>query len=688
MFPTARPVAPPPVHAALVAAWALATPVALEADERDHGHLHIEEEIVVYGRAQRHIGTAASASEGVVGYADYHLSPLLRVGELVEAVPGMVATQHSGTGKANQYFLRGFNLDHGTDFSAHLDDVPVNMRTHGHGQGYLDLNFIIPELVETAVYRKGVYHAEKGDFSSAGSVDFAYRTELPEPLLQVALGEHGYTRGMSAGSAPLPNGVLTGAVDATRYDGPWRLDENLEQYKFHLGYRQGFGAVEVRAALHGYDGQWTATDQIPRRAVRAGHLDRTGFVDPHLGGETRRIAGTAQVDAGSWRVGAYWLDYDFTLFSNFTYLLDDPLRGDEFEQRDDRTVRGLWLHGETSTWIADLPVSIRWGADARFDDIEEVGLYGTAARVRTDVRRRDRVEEASVGGYGELELRLVERLRTVLGLRADYYDWDVSAMRPRDDTAGDDRLASPKVSVAYEVADGLEAYLSWGRGFHSNDVRVLRAAHGPARPSKAGAPDVLAASEGGEIGLRFEPDPSFNATLIGFWLELDSELVYVGDAGVTEPSAASSRKGLELTSFWQARDWLTLNAAYTVSDAELDGGEEIPGAVERTFHAGATALLGGGVHASLNARHLGEAPLVEDGSVRSDASWLVHAGVAWHYRRAEFALDLFNVLDSRDDDIAYYYASRLPGEPADGVLDTHFHPLEPRTIRARFVLHF
>ena len=687
MLSTARSAIRSRVHAALVAVGALATPVVLEADDRDHGHVHIDEEIVVYGRAQPQIGTAATASEGTVGHADYHHSPLLRVGELAEAVPGMVATQHSGTGKANQYFLRGFNLDHGTDFSAHLDNVPVNMRTHGHGQGYLDLNFLIPEMVETAEYRKGVYHAEKGDFSSAGSVDFTYRTELPEPVLQVALGEHGYARGMSAGSAPLANGVLTGAVAATRYDGPWRLDENLEQYKFHVGYGRAFGSVEVRAAVHGYDSQWNATDQIPHRAVRAGLLARTGFVDPDLGGETRRFAATAQADAGAWRIGAYWLDYDLTLFSNFTYLLDDPARGDEFEQRDDRKVRGLWLHGDTSGWIAELPASFRWGVEGRFDDIDEVGLYGTNARVRTHVRRRDRVDEASVGAYGELELGLRERLRGVLGLRADYYDWDVSAMRADQDTAGDDRLVSPKVSVAYEVADGLETYLSWGRGFHSNDVRVLRAP-GEAAAAGTSAPDVLAASEGAEIGLRFEPRPSFNATLIGFWLELDSELVYVGDAGVTEPSGASVRKGLELTAFWQPRDWLTLNAAYTASDAQLEGGEEIPGAVERTFHAGATALLGAGLRASLKARYLGEAALVEDGSVRSDASWLVHAGLAWRYRRAEFGLEVFNVLDSRDDDIAYYYASRLAGEPAEGVLDTHFHPLEPRTMRARFVLHF
>ena len=570
------------VAAALAALWAMNATVAVGDAEYDQEHLHIDEEIIVYGRAQHHIGTAATASEGVVGYADYHLPPLLRVGELVEAVPGMVATQHSGTGKANQYFLRGFNLDHGTDFSAHLDGVPINMRSHGHGQGYLDLNFIIPELVETAVYRKGVYHAEKGDFSSAGSVDFAYQEHLPETLLQVTLGEHGYARGMAAGSVDVGDNVFTGAVDATLYDGPWQLDEDLEQIKFHLGVGFGIGHAKARVAVHGYDGRWDATDQIPRRAVRAGQVHRTGFIDPHLGGDTRRFAVTAQADAERWRIGAYRVGYDFTLFSNFTYLLDDPVLGDEFEQRDRRSVRGLWLHGDTNTWLGELPVAFRWGAEARLDDIDEVGLYGTDARVRTHVLRRDRVEEASVGAYGELEVQLAERLRAVLGLRADYYDWDVSALRPEDDTAGDDSLASPKASVAYRIRDGLEAYGSWGRGFHSNDVRVR---------GNRGRVDVLAASEGAELGLRFEPGPSFNATLIGFWLELDSELVYVGDAGVTEPSGASSRKGLELAGFWQARDWLTLNAAYTASDAELESGEEIPGAVERTFSAGANARI-------------------------------------------------------------------------------------------------
>ena len=655
-----------------------------DGDHHDDAHPHIHEEIIVYGRAQHHIGTATSASEGVVGYADYHLPPLLRVGELVEAVPGMVATQHSGTGKANQYFLRGFNLDHGTDFAAHLDGVPLNMRSHGHGQGYLDLNFMIPELVQTAVYRKGVHHAEKGDFSSAGSVDFSYYERLPEPFVQVALGEHGFVRGVLAGSADVGHGVLTGAVDKTLYEGPWVLDEDLAQSKIYLGYGFLIGPARAQIALHGYAGRWNATDQIPRRAVRDGRVPRTGYIDPDLGGETDRVGVVARLEGDHWRAGAYRLDYDFSLFSNFTYLLDDPELGDEFEQRDDRTLSGAWVAGERNVRFAGLPALLRWGVEARRDDIHEVGLFGTQTRMRHNVRRHDRVDETSVGAYGELGVHATDRFRAMLALRADHYDWEVTGLDEAHRAAGDDNLASPKVSLAYRILDGLEAYANWGRGFHSNDARVRPDGNGTAA---TGGGDLLSRSEGAELGLRFEPHASFNATLVGFHLGLDSELVYVGDAGSTEPSDGSKRRGVEIAGFWQARDWLAVNAAYTRSHAELDTGDEVAGAVGVTGNVGVNALLGRGFHLSVNVRFLGDAPLSDDGSIRSEPSWLSHVGIGWHVRRTELALDVFNLFDSSDDDIAYYYPSRLSGEPAEGVLDTHFHPLEPRTARVRVVVH-
>jgi len=650
------------------------------------------EEIFVYGRAEHHIGTAATASEGLVGYADYRLPPLLRVGELVEAMPGMVATQHSGTGKANQYFLRGFNLDHGTDFSAHLDGVPLNMRSHGHGQGYLDLNFLIPELVETAVYRKGVYHAEKGDFSSAGSIDFAYYDRLPDRILQAKLGEHGYGRGVMAGSVDLGQGTFTGAVDVTAYAGPWQLNENLDQTRLYLGHTFEVAGAQTRIAFHGYDGRWDATDQIPQRAVRSGLIDRTGFIDPDLGGETRRLGITAQASLPNWQVGGYLLDYDFSLFSNFTYLLDDPLLGDEFEQRDRRSIMGVWVNGDADAWLGGRPVLFRWGGELRADDIDEVGLHATRARIRTGTRRQDRVNERSLGAFGEAEVNLSDPLRAVLGLRADYYDWGVSAVHPRDSGSGSDALVSPKLSLAYRLHEGLEAYAAWGRGFHSNDVRVNRVSIDAQAVGHDSSVDVLTPSQGAEIGLRYEPGVTFNATLTGFWLELDSELVYVGDAGSTEAGDGSRRTGLELAAFWYPRHSLTFNAAYTLSDArftgDVGGNYKIPGATERTFCAGANARLGNGFHLSIRGRYLGAAPLIEDDSVRTESSWLVNAGLAYRYRSLEFRLESFNLLDSRDNDIAYYYTSRLDSEPSGGVSDIHFHPLEPRTFRASVALHW
>lgn len=358
------------------------------------------EEIVVYGRAERLIGHAVSASEGLIGYDDIQLPPLLRVGELVEAVPGMVATQHSGTGKANQYFIRGFNLDHGTDFAVSVEGVPVNLRTHGHGQGYLDLNFLIPELVETTSYRRGPYSARVGDFSSAASVEFDLHDRLDESLLSASVGEYGYYRLLGAGSTGIGGGAFTGAVDITRYEGPWDLDEDLDQLRFFSAYTGNLGDASLRITLQGYDSSWNATDQIPERAVASGVIGPLGSIDDDLGGKTSRYALTGLLDLGNWSITGYAIDYDFTLFSNFTYFLDDPTVGDEFEQRDDRRTYGLGIRGGEES-VGD--VALRWGADLRYDDIDKVGLYGTDARVRTNTVRQDRVEELSVGAWGESE---------------------------------------------------------------------------------------------------------------------------------------------------------------------------------------------------------------------------------------------------------------------------------------------
>lgn len=644
------------------------------------------QEVVIFGRAQQQIGSARSASEGQVGYADIQRPPLLRVGEMAEVVPGMVATQHSGTGKANQYYLRGLNLDHGSDFSAHIDGVPINMRTHGHGQGYLDLNFLIPELVETSTYRKGPYFASDGDFSSAGSVDFSLYERLPETIAQFTTGEHGYRNGLLAGSTDIGNGVLTSAMDINFYDGPWDQHEDLAQYKFYLSYGFDLAGGRARVAAQGYEGDWNATDQIPLRAVNSGLITRLSSIDEDVGGGTKRYAISGDLDFSDWRIGGYLIDYDFSLFHNFTFLLDDPIDGDEFEQTDNRRIWGAWVDRDIMGQFLGLPATWRWGADLRFDAIDEVGLYKTADRQRLAANRQDAVDEFSLGAFGEVEIFLSERLRGSIGLRGDFYEFDVTALQAQHSGSGDAGLVNPKFNLAYRLSDNFEAYASWGRGFHSNDVRGATFQEVLEDGSPGVTREVLPGSEGAELGLRYELGETFNATLVAFSLDIDSELSFVGDSGATEPRGASHRDGLEFNTFWQASDWLALHGTYTRTDAEfkIDSGDgtHVPGASDATFVAGAIALWDNGFSASFKTRYLGAAPLIEDNSSRSEDSWLALAGVAYRTGSLEFKLEAFNLFDSDDADVSYFYASRLPGEPAGGIDDIHFRPLEPRSIRA------
>ncbi len=657
------------------------------------GQSELLEELIVYARAQEMMGIAESASEGIVGYDDITLPPILRVGELVEAVPGMVATQHSGTGKANQYFLRGFNLDHGTDFSAFANGVPINMRSHGHGQGYLDLNFLITELVATTTYRKGPYSALVGDFSSAGSVNFRYYDRLEESLIQATIGEFGYYRGLVAGSFDAGGGVFTGALDYSVYDGAWELPEDLDTTKFYAAYSGHLGQNETRISASGYSSSWTSTDQIPRRAVIAGDLDPRGYIDPGLGGTTDRYALTASVNNDAWDWTSYVVDYDFDLFSNFTYFLDNPFEGDQFEQADRRTIYGTRIDGELKPRNFERSVVFRWGGDVRYDDIRQVGLYATVDGERTAAIRDDSVDQVSASAYGDIGIAMDNRLRASVGLRADFMSWDVSALRPENSGSSNDAILSPKFNLAYRAAEWAELYLNWGRGFHSNDVRGATISVDPRTGDPIEPVDEFARSHGAEIGLRVENGDRFNATLTTFWLNLDQELLFVGDAGNTEVNGESRRYGIEFAAFLQPTEWLAANFTYTHTDAKYaaeqeGGGRRIPGAVESSAMLGLNGTWENGIFASIRGRYLGSAPLVEDGSVSSGSSFLLNAGVGLRWQDLEFRIDGFNLLDSDDDDIAYYYTSRLPGERLEGVDDVHFHPFEPRMVRASVTVHW
>lgn len=644
-----------------------------------------QDEIIVYGRALAQIGIAKSGSQGVVGYKDFVDKPLLRVGELVENVPGVIATQHSGTGKANQYFLRGFNLDHGTDFAGFVDGVPVNMRTHGHGQGYLDLNFLIPELVERVDYRKGPYFADVGDFSAAGTVKFTTVDRLTEPLTEATAGSFGYYRVLAAGSAGVAQGNLLVALDGTLSNGPWTLDEDLKKVNAVVKYSQGTASNGWNLGLTAYHARWNATDQVPQRAIDSGLISRFGNIDPFLGGETTRIGLTGNGHVGNTDINLFGVYSRFQLTSNFTYFLDDPVNGDEFQQRDQRFVFGGSATHSFPTAVAGFPVTFVFGGDARYDRIGKIGLYQTARAVRIGTTRQDKVDEYSGALYLEGSALVTERLRLVLGLRGDLYGYKVQAHTlAANSGSGSDAIFGPKVALAWRASEQFEFYVNYGESFHSNDVRGATIRVNPVTGDPAVPVPALVKARGGELGARIEFG-NFSASLVGYYLSLGSELVFVGDGGSTEPNDATRRYGTEATIFWRPTKWLALDGATALARARFRGVDpnqsRIPNSVATVMSVGAALDLGKGLSGSLRVRHFGAAPLIEDGSARSEPTTLANLGVYYKLGRSKLSMEVLNLFDSKEADITYFYGSRMLGEVQEGVDDYHVHPVEPRQVR-------
>ena len=643
--------------------------------------------VVVKERRQSLVGEAISASEGVVGAADIADRAMLRTGDLLEFVPGLIATAHSGSGKANQYFLRGFNLDHGTDFATLVDGMPVNMRSHAHGQGYTDLGFLIPETVAALNYRKGTYYADVGDFSSAGSASFELEDSFERGRIDLSVGGEGYRRLMLADSTRIGAGELLYAGEAQGYRGPWtQVDEDVRKRSGLLRYSEPLAGGQWHLTAMGYSNTWNSADQIPLRAVESGAISAYGSIDPTLGGTSSRysLSGGWQgaVAGGEFDMRAYTIDYRLRLWSNATYFLDDPVNGDQIAQIDQRRV-----HGFTAAQQWDTGRS-RWraGVEGRIDDIDRVALLHSVARQPLDPVRDDRVLERSVGVHVANEWQIDPQWRSYVGVRHDAYrfrvDSDIAAHAGRR-SAG---TTSYKASLAWHAAEPLELYASVGTGFHSNDARGVVATRDADTGEAIEPASPLVDSRGAELGARLHLGQTLQASLAVWSLRLDSELLFVGDAGTTEASRPTRREGSELGVYWfpSQRYSANLEAAYTrtrFGDSDPSG-FHVPGAIPLVLGAGVTAHGDSGWLASAQLRHFGRYPLIEDGSVRTEGSTMLNLRLGREWQRWGLTLDVLNLLDSADHDVEYYYASRLPGEPAEGVADRHFHIFPPRTLRA------
>ena len=643
------------------------------------------EEIHVWGRSQQLLGSADSASQGVVGYDDFSTRPLARVAELVEVIPGMIATQHSGPGKANQYFLRGFNLDHGSDFSTYFDGMPVNWRTHAHAQGYMDLNFIIPELIQRLDFQKGPYFANTGDFSLAGSNRMVTYDSLEEGFSELTLGSRNETRLLTANSFEVGDGDFLYAIEHQQTNGFFDLEQDVRKYNALLKYTGDIFNVPSRITFSAYDSIWTSTNQIPERAVKNGLIDRFGFIDPDLGGDSYRYSLTGNFELNNWELNLYASSYYMSLINNPTYFLNDSINGDEFEQEDERILLGGSLVNEVETEMFGLPVRRTIGADLRYDDVSELNLFYTVNRNRIGSLREDEAQQLSLGSFANLQFSLTDRLRASVGLRLDFYDFEVDALRAQNSGSKNESLWQPKVNIAYEVNENLELYANYGEGFHSNDARAAINTIDPATGNPSDTLDILVQGEGSELGFRYDTLEGFNFSVAWFELDLDSELVFVGDAGTTEPSDPSRRNGIELNSFWEFTEALVFDFAATKSDGHFRGlpsGENsIPDAHDLVVAAGLTYHNPNGWTSSLRVRHFDDAALTEDESVKKDSSTLVHFGVSYAQESWELGLDIINLLDQEDDDIAYWFESRMIGETAS-FEDIHFHPSNPRAVRA------
>jgi outer membrane receptor protein involved in Fe transport len=657
-----------------LAPLATATP-AQEAPSTDASAAAILEEIIVFGRGEKKIGVAVAASEGTVGGDDLLVRPMLKVAELLEAVPGLIAAQHSGSGKANQYFLRGFNLDHGTDFTTYIDDVPMNMRTHGHGQGYLDLNGLIAETVEQVDFRKGTYRADTGDFSPAGAAFMTTIDRYEQPFLAAETGQYGWQRMAGGGTSMVGGGSLTYVAQYQTYDGPWELPEDLQHESGWFKYAKPLESATLSLSLSGYHATWQPTEQIPERVIGSSVCeDAFCSLDPNARGETTRWIATARLLGDDWRATLYGQYYDWHMLSDSTYDA-------QINQLDRR-----WIAGgryEHSFTFGDT-VALKSGTEFRYEDIGRVGLQNTDQGEFVDWVGVHAVKESSASLYAEGNWNPVKPLRLSAGLRADYFNFDAQELIDLPDQysgSDSDSKVSPKIGAAYTLSDRVELYANWGRGFHSNDARGVI---NPITPAPG-----LSPSEGKEGGVRFEIG-TVKLTATYWWLDLDSELKFVGDSNSVEPGAATERHGYELTAFWRPLPTIAVDAVWTGSHAryvDSPGEEYITGAVENAGELG-FAVVNGRWELSARARYLGAYPLIEDNSERADPELHLNVRAAWKPGSWTVYGELLNVLDDDAKDITYWYESFVEGfdtVPTEGRMS---RAEEPRTLRVGLKYNF
>jgi hypothetical protein len=638
----------------------------------------------------------AASSQQFIPDREYLLQPQGRPAQVLRLIPGFVAVEHSGgAGKADQYFLRGFDADHGTDVAFFADGMPINLRTHAHGQGYTDLNFIIPETIEGLDVYKGAYLPEFGDFATAGAVNFRTREAVKEGIVQAAGGQFDTQRYLLMLS-PTKDKVRTlFAAEAYYTNGPFQNDNRY--FRTNL-----FGKMTTNLtsrdefSLTGtfQKSQWNASGEIPLRAVNDGTLDRFGAIDPSEGGKTSR--GTARLNYhydttanGQFFANAYGQYYRLDLFTNFTFFLNDPVNGDGIQQSDRRVMYGGDIGYKQKADVLGMPAIGTIGVQGRVDNIH-ARLGTQTKRTPTGTITDSDVLEASYAPYVKAEIQPTSWMRLAGGLRGETFTFDVRnrcAACP-DQPAGrtSSGIVLPKINLILGPWAATEFFANYGEGYHSNDAR-----------SAVGlGASPLARARSYEVGIRSKPWGAEGLELIAtaWQLDLQSELVFVGDDGTTEIRGASRRRGVEVAARGQVWGPLYVNGSFTWTKAEFRKGDAIPLAPELTAYGAVLLKWPEGLTSQLQATYLGVRPLIEDRSVKSpawidfDLSERYQLPIKLSHGRMEAFLFIQNLFNTKWEQAIFAFTSQLRNEATPAENAIHFVPGNPRTFMGGVAWYF
>lgn len=681
-------------------------PSAADSTEASAGNLS---EVTITASRVNLLGTATTASQGSVTEQELDLRPAYRVGQLLESVPGLVVTVHSGEGKANQYLARGFNLDHGTDIANFVDDMPINRPSNTHGQGYSDLNFLMPELSNGLDYTKGPYYASVGDFGSVASTHMHLANDIPDQV-SLAGGTLGVYNAFAGGTGHLTDqDRVLGGIYYGHVDGPYTHPDDFRKVAGTLRFSHGTDADGYSATAMYYHGEGNMTTDQALRAIQEGLISRWGTLDPTDGSLSERFSLSSHYGATGdrWKSSssAYFIHSKMILWNDFTHYLDDPINSDQEEQYESRSTAGGQSVFMIQTY-GSVQNDVAIGVQARYDNayvnrkhtlhrdplsycsLEQASGPTLQVPAAGGICNADQVHLLDVGPYVEATTHWTEWLRTVVGVREEYYEASDHSLTTGFHGTDHQSLFQPKGSLILGPFLETELYLSAGRGFHSDDVRgVFGTVPLEGIPGTAGKTPLLAPTNGVEAGVRSNIVPNLSMQLAVFQQDFNSELAYDADAGQDTASAPSRRQGIELSGEYRPARWIEFNTDLAYSKARYRGDLTAFG-LDGPYIANAPTFIGsfgvlvdnlGRWFGGLQWRKLGPYPINDGDKYPEDPGYSefnLDAGYKIN-THLKVQLSVYNVLNTRANSSAYYYTSRLPGEPPDGVTGIQVHPLEP-----------